>query len=407
MAGNCKTTGQSTTSPLDNKQRKEILCDSNLLEIEINNTPAVDDDYVQVTCACTHTRHHVPCRIRMRTPGTESVTVVLTNPDGRLRFPEHANATKTVTVPADGSWVGFEISGEKPSKALDDALIVAHEKTASGNVLAHKTATVFWFDEAKIDLTPVGIYGVKTNMFTALGDQPAIKHSAQAKIKPDGLNCAAPQISVLKVGIMQNDVTRGVGSETIWSSPTMSWLPGVAAGTQFSIAARYHATSSLPVAANDISPASAPLYDQPGKPDTLDPNSLMPPVNCSGGGPATSFDTPGTQIADVRTVPATLSDGTVVGTVTYPVVRTRVFGSFMDWVVIFNTLTQEFCPLRQRAWHVHVDSAVTTPQKATADANDAPVSIQPVLTPTANDLVNDSSNQHADDLGREMVTFRK
>ena len=406
MAGNCKTTGQSTTSPIDNKQRKEILCDSDLLEIDINNTPAVDDDYVQVKCACSHKRYRVPCRIRTRKPGSESVTAVLTNPDGRLRFPDDGDTTKTVTVPGDGSWVDFEISGEKASKALNDALIVAHETTASGNVLAQKPVTVFWFDEAKIDLTPTGIYGAYNGMFTTNG-APAIKHSAQAKIKPDGLNCAAPQISVLKVGIMQNDVTRGVGSETIWSSPTISWLPDVPAGTQITIPARYHTTSSLPVAANDIEPSVKPLYDQPGKEHTLDPNSLMPPINCSGGGPATSYDTPGGPIADPRTFPATLPDGTVVGTITYPVVRTRVLGSFMDWAVIFNTSTQEFCPLRQRAWHVHVDSAVTTPQKATADANDAPVSIQPVLTPTANDLVNDSDNQHAGKLGSEMVTFRK
>lgn len=406
MADTFKTTGRSTTSPVDNKQRKEVLVDSDLLEIEINNTPAVDDDYVRVKCECSHERYRVPCRIRTRKPGSQSVTAVLANPDGRLRFPGDADKTKTVTVPGDGSWVGFEISGEKGSKALNDALIVAHEATVGGKVLAQKPATVFWFDEAKIDLTPGGTYGPHGGEFTTAG-QPAITHSAQAKIKPDGLNCSAPQISVLKVGIMQNDVTRGVGTETIWGSPTISWAPGVPAGTQITIPARFHETSSLPVAANDIAPSVAPLYDQPGKEDTVDPNSLKPPINCSGGAPATSYDTPAMPLPTARTVPARSSDGTFVGTVTYPVISAKVLGSFISWAVIFNTSNNDFCVLRQRAWQVHVDSAATTPQKATAAAEDSPASIQPVLTPTANDLVNDPRNAKSGQLGSETVTFRK
>lgn len=406
VADTFKTTGRSTTTTVQNKQRKEIPVDSDLLEIEINNTPAVDDDYVRVKCECSHERYRVPCRIRARKPGSQSVTAVLTNPDGRLRFPGDADKTKTVTVPGDGSWVGFEISGEKGSKALNDALIVAHEATASGKVLAQKPTTVFWFDEAKINLTPGGTYGAHGGQFRTAG-QPAIKHSAQAKIKPDGVNCAAPQISVLKVGIMQNDVTRGVGTETIWGPPAISWAPGVAAGTQITVPAKFHETSSLPVSANDIAPSVAPLYDQPGKADTLDPNSLMPPINCRGGRPATSYDTPAMPLSTARTVAARSSDGTVVGTLTYPVLSSRVLGSFISWAVIFNTSTQHFCPLRQRGWQVHVDTAATTPQKATAASADAPVSIQPVLTPTANDLVNDPRNAQSGQLGSETVTFRK
>src|SRR5215469_5172877 len=70
------------------------------MEIEINNTPTTDDDYVQAKCLFPPGRHQIPCRIRATSRAAKSSTVVLTNPDGRLRFPGDAAVTTTVSVPA-------------------------------------------------------------------------------------------------------------------------------------------------------------------------------------------------------------------------------------------------------------------------------------------------------------------
>src|SRR3954453_20415138 len=70
-------------------------------EIEINNTPAVTDDLVALKCLHPAHRSRVHCRIRATGAPAAAATVVLTNPDGRLRFAGAADTTRTLTLPAD------------------------------------------------------------------------------------------------------------------------------------------------------------------------------------------------------------------------------------------------------------------------------------------------------------------
>lgn len=110
------------------------------MEIEINDSAVTDDDWV---VRCSHSpRHSIPCRIRATGSAAKDATVVLGNPDGRLRFPGETDTTKTLTVPPSGSWVAFEISGNTASAAIGDAVIEAHCQTPTGPVMARKTATV-------------------------------------------------------------------------------------------------------------------------------------------------------------------------------------------------------------------------------------------------------------------------
>ncbi|MEZ0469750.1 N-acetylmuramoyl-L-alanine amidase [Luteimonas salinilitoris] len=110
------------------------------MEIEINNTSTSDDDWVM---QCTHDpRHTLTCRIRTTGSPANDVATVLTNPDGRLRFPGASDASTTVTVPSDGSWLEFQISGNTGSATVGDAVIEAHCQDAAGAVLASKGVTV-------------------------------------------------------------------------------------------------------------------------------------------------------------------------------------------------------------------------------------------------------------------------
>src|SRR5215211_6174435 len=106
------------------------------VEIEINNTPASNDDMVQLKCTrpsgLSVVRYKVACRIRASSSVPGNATIVLTNPDGHLRFPDASDTTITLSIPPNGSWVAFEISGESASKALNDAVIEAHCNTATG-----------------------------------------------------------------------------------------------------------------------------------------------------------------------------------------------------------------------------------------------------------------------------------
>ena len=161
------------------------------MEIEINDTPATTDDCVQLKCTNPPGRHLIPCRIKVRGPAAQASSVVLTNPDGRLRFGA-ADMTATVSVPADGSWAGFQISGEVGSAALNDAVIEAHCKTATGAIVATKTVTVFWYDQEKTTLTVGGSYALVGGVYTVTGSN-AINHAVEARIRPAGVNCTAPK----------------------------------------------------------------------------------------------------------------------------------------------------------------------------------------------------------------------
>ena len=331
---------------------------------------------------------------------------MLTNPDGRLRFPGDADTTATVTVPADGSWAAFEISGEKGSDALKDAVIEAHCDTAAGLLIAKKEVTVFWFDQAKIDITPGGSYALGGGQYTVTAGN-AVNYSAQARIRPAGVNCAAPQIKDLRVGIMQNDRTSGTAGEITWGNPTIAWAPGVAAGTTAAVPNTIHRVLNMPGVANDVATTVAPLYDQPGKADTLSANSLKPPIGCAGGAAATSFDTPSSPAPPTFNLPATSAAGAAVGVATYRLTSVRIIGAFMTWTVIFDTKTNEFCVLRERTWNVNVNSAAAGAQQATAAAADSAPTTTPVLAPTANTMVNDPANQNTGPAGPATTTFTK
>jgi hypothetical protein len=311
---------------------------------------------------------------------------VLTNPDGRLRFPESADTTKTVALPADGSWVPFEISGERGSAAIGDAVIEAHCQTATGDLKGSKPVTVFWFDNLQIKITPGGNYTLAGGVFQVVGAH-AVDYSAEARIRPAGVDCTTPQVTNLRVGILQNMLT---GVRRInWNSPAITWNPGVPAGTRVTVPKGMTRTITLPRAANDSATTVAPLYDQPAKADTIDADSLKPPTGCTGSAAATSNDNPSGPAPPTFLVPALTAAGNNVGVITYRFKNRTNQDGFTTWVVIFDTSSNVFCALRQRGWNLNIDSARAAHQRATADAADAAVASDPLTAPRfANDLLN-------------------
>jgi hypothetical protein len=193
---------------------------------------------------------------------------------------------------------------------------------------------------------------------------------------------------------------------TTWSAPTVSWLPGVASGTAITVPTTmrqtdgYAASVAMPVADTDAN--CTPLYDQPGKPTTLDQHSLMPPNGCAGGGTATSFDTPSQGVA--RSLVQTISSGgNPVAKVTWtnPVAgRTE---HFRTYCVLFDTSNNQFCALRQATWDLALDSSQAAPQRATATA-DADATATPATGVAANDAPTSTSTAG---LGAATTAFTK
>lgn len=347
------------------------------VEIQVNNTASASDDLVALKCDHPAHRSIVSCRIRATGAGNIR-TVVLTNPDGRLRFPNAADTTKTIGLPVDNSWVPFQISGEVGSNAIGDAVIEAHCQTAGGALLTKKPVTVFWFDAAKIQLTRGGNYRVAGGNYTVAGGV-AVSFSAKATIKPTGVDCSAPQITNLRIGIMQESSNFQI--TTTWSNPVLA--SAAPAGTHIHVPStmrqttQYAASVTQPVndgltAAQEPPSGAYPLYQM---------GVIKPPIGCAGGGTASSSDTPGQGV-----VPRFSQNVGGVPVIWNRVVKTTRRENFRTFCVVYNKSTKEFCALREATWSVNVDSAAH--HQHAVVSGDGPATATPATGVQANNAAN-------------------
>lgn len=358
------------------------------IEVEVNDTPAQNDDVVQLKCEHPSRRHEVSCRVRVLGNPDADMNVVLTNPNGCLRFSGAGDVTKNLTLPKNGTWTAFKISGEEKSSKKDNAVIQVHLDTVDGQILAEEDTTVFWFDKTKMKLKRGGNYGFLGDYYTVPGGV-AVSYKSQARIRPDGLDCTAPQIKDIRVGIMQH-ILQNFNIAVTWDNPTITWLPGHPAGgervtvpTTMRRAVAFAASVSVPV--NDGLPGAHPLYSK-------DAAALMPPLGCTGAGVSTSSDTPS------HSAPATFSavvvaDGTStqVGVVTWQHrINTTRFEDFRTFCAIYNTATNEHCAMKQAKWIIDLDS-VNAKQRARVWSDTDPDQ-NPSTGPQANGVAHTTSH---------------
>jgi len=365
------------------------------VEIQINNTGTANDDIVQVKCDHPAHRHKVPCQIKLVSGAAHDHQITLGNPDGRLRFPEVGDTTKNVTLPVSGTWVAFEISGESGSAAIGDAVIEARlaatcpdgGASAVGDLKGTKPGTVFWFDTAQMTLTQGGNYSLTGGTFRAAG--VAVSFSAQAAIKPTGVDCTAPQVKDLRISIMQETSNQLITVN--WSSPVATWNAAAPHPTSVTVSTNVRQTITFnhgivtePV--NDGVDGAYPLYSQSA-------NALKPPGGCAGSAAATSNDNPG-QTGLGNFVRNLTSGATIIGTATWSLVNVTRRQDFRTFCVVFNTVTQTYCSLRQATWSLNLDSAGAAADQHAVVTADAAASADPATGTTANhaELVNPAAD---------------
>ncbi|HWN41720.1 MAG TPA: hypothetical protein VNW71_05830 [Thermoanaerobaculia bacterium] len=354
--------------------RADVAVRVSAVEVEVNLTPDRNDDMVEVKSnVASGNRRKTRVRVRLPATAPNDVTVVVTNPDGRLRFPETADTTKTLTLPK-GVWVEFEISGEVRSDAKDDAVIELHQDTADGTLLARRTVTVFYF-ASEIKVIPGGYYSLvpltsSESSFTATGT-PAVTFEAQATLHPSGLDCTASPLKDLYIGLVQNVKTERL---VYFDNPTIACLPGNRGKSRTVPAARAVRTRIVNEL-NDSEPAHAPLYSKR-------PQALALPHGClgGGGGTATEVDTPKVEVNLSLAIQPSSPGGVPEGTVTYQFDSVTMADNFKIWAVSYDSVTDIVVPLRESEWYLQVDSAVTTPQRATAITFDRAPTFAPVVS---------------------------
>lgn len=351
------------------------------VEIQVNNTAAATDDLVLLRSQHPARRPAVSCQIRLTSNETGPVTIVLHDPAGRLLFP--AAASVTLTLPVSKAFVAFQISGQNASAAIGDALVEARVGTVSGPVAGRTPVTVVSFANAQLTLTQGGNYSLTGGSYSVVGT-PAVKFSAKATIQPAGVDCSAPQIKNIRIGLMQ-ELTGGAGWVTrSWTNPTVVFsahTSGKSVIEQATVTASKSYTPAVTQPVNDGFAGAFPMYDTGQNSAT----ALEPPIGCAGGTAATSDDSPSSAFPATFSVPAVAADGSTVGNAIWQNQGhlTRV-NHFRTFCVTFDTTSHEFSALRQATWDINLDSALAN-QHATVSA-DAGATADPAATlPQAND----------------------
>jgi len=373
------------------------------VEIQVNNTATTDDDVVQLKCEHPSHRHKVPCRARVRGTPNEDVTIVLTNPDGGLRFPRDGDKTLTLSLPKNANWddprAQFEISGEKQSDMMNDAKIVARMDSESGEICGKKEVTVFWFD-AKLSLIQGTDYNTYQNLQTGeccygpLLDT-AVSFQAGATLRPDGLlACSTPQIVNLRVGFMQEVVS--ATRIRLFSNPYVTWDPGVTSGTAtFADTVTEEETLEPPLTpANDgLDPVAHPLYD-------ISSFALKPPFPCPDAGIANSSDGLAFCSPPLWGHFPFPGIGTPIAYAQYQPFDWSILVEFRTYLVICDLSTRIPCALRESTWTADLLSEMNS-QHARVSPTDCPATHDPSTGPQANSISGTINLTH----GQEDVSY--
>jgi len=356
------------------------------VEIEINKTSATNDDVVRLKSTVPNKRFKALCRARVQPALPQDFTVVLTNPDGKLGFPEAAHTTKMLVLPKDGLFVDFEISGQLASENKRDAVIQVHKDTAAGTKCGENTATVFSFDPADITVGSGGTYGIikdpvdkDLRTYTvARKDKAAVNFSAAGVLKPIGLDCTIPQIVPLRIGISQNCLQ--VVNSVTYGKPKIKWKKGTPKGTvvKTPTTVAFHSTLDGP-RYDFIKPKenNVPLYDR------TSPNALKPPTGCPGGGSAFSNDMPSFTASSFIVLVARDANNNDVGDITYDQEKMEIDDSFRTWCVTLDIIAEAqeaVIPLRETTWLLKADSTQKD-QKASPKGDSIAPTTNPVQAP--------------------------
>jgi hypothetical protein len=102
------------------------------VELEVNNSANPTNHVV-----CRHStipagRPTIPCRVRAIGAPPEGLEVTLASANGGLRFPGVADVTANLTLPADGGWVSFAISGQIKSMSTNDTIPAQPQGVSQG-----------------------------------------------------------------------------------------------------------------------------------------------------------------------------------------------------------------------------------------------------------------------------------
>lgn len=345
---------------------------------------------------CVERGRILVCYALLSSPATADTNYTLTSPDDRVKFVGgNAQNQLPITITANTSLATFSVFGDIKSQEVGDAVIHAHQGSIYTTPEARLNLTVFAIKESGISATANGTYALSADRsrYAPVAGTTGVDMKARITIEPSGLSAAAPQI--LRVGMLQN--LTSADYRIYYNRPSMLlWHPGIQSGETVRIPASYYRSFSspeqngTPIALNDSEASVSPLYDQPGRPNTLDQRSLQAPFGTPQGALAETYDSPEIRdIAAALNVEVLSSDGRIAGIATYNFDRVSIEADFLLWSVWYSPTNSQYIRTRETDWAINVRSSATTPQKATSSYGSRAVTspqapIEPFAAPTVN-----------------------
>lgn len=287
----------------------------------------------------------------------KDMAVVLTNPDGKLRF-SRAGAlgqTASMTLSKDGSWSNVTLVGYDKSSSASDTKVEVHKDSPSGDIKKSAVCTVYWFTMPKMETTKGNNYDF-VGVYYQPSPKPAVNMLAEYKLQPTGLDCTAPQFANLgNLAICQN--AKG-GYAVYWDKPAVVFYDYAPATAKVTVAKQYKRINSIPTELGwvDDSYAAAGNGLYHGTTVPICGDGLLPETD------------PPAEPADESKIVGEVKDdntGLAVGMLYYTHrLKVTMEASFVDWAVEYNPSTKTVNALRQTDWSLSLDSSSDTPQAA-------------------------------------------
>ena len=353
---------------------------------------------------CVLKNQSIPCALYLPSPLDSDMSLTLTSPDDGILFVGgNAQNQLVVTIPANSSYVRFTVTGKVTSSKIGGAVINVHSGSIYTSPIASLPLTVFDFKDSAVSATPVGDYQLQSGRYAPSGS-PTVVLKARITIEPSGLSYLAPQI--WKVGVLQNalklDYRRYFSSPVIFEG---DWDSSILSGQQVRIPASYFSQNSVSYQTNDSAPTVSPIYDQPNKPDTVNPGSLQAPFGTSAGAIAETSDSPVVGTPASLRVEVTSTDGRRAGWATYSFNRATIDADFVTWCVWFDPSTGTYRKMKETSWGLSITSGATALQKATTSgANKVPVTPEAPPTPFANDELQKNYSEKQNGIAIRVLT---
>lgn len=312
----------------------------------------------------------------------------MTNPDGRLRFTGENDTTKTLTLPADGTWVPFSISGQTRSAAVNDAIVEAHKDQADGPVLGTEDMTVFYIGDATFTMTQGGAYqllaGPNDTVIYAPQGVPAVTYEATAKLKPDGLECPGElaDCGIPYIGFTNNVI--GASFQVDYSFLRFDPDPAAPPNQQCQVPSKMQVLFDIPQAQLPMQDVDAAASD----PLQSKADGWVDLPSPCGKGPIKGLDTPSLTFPRLRREDCITTGGVKLATAVYEVSRMVMNFRFRLYLVTYDQTANVICAVKCIDWSVSVDSNLAN-QKATtgqaADCTSNPKTGAPFINDYASD----------------------